>query len=410
MSAPLHLAVALDGTGFHPASWRDPSARPADVFTGRYWADLARTAERGLLDFLTIEDSFGLQSSRWTGPDDRTDQVRGRLEALSIASYIAPITQHIGIVPTIVPTHTEPFHIASGVSTLDYVSRGRAGWRPQISARASEAAHLGRRTLPVIDPTARTVDPAGADVVRELFDEAADAVEVVRRLWDSWEDDAVIRDEPTGRFVDRHKLHYIDFEGRFFRVKGPSIVPRPPQGQPLVVALAHSRVPFEFAARSADVVLVTPRDRDDVARWVGGVREAERAVGRTGEPLRIFGDLVVVLAESTAAAQGRRERLDELDGGRFKTDCAVWAGTPADLAAELVGWSTHGLTGFRLRPAVIGRDLDAIVDGVVPALQASDVFRRRYEPGLLRQRIGFDRPVSRYAAATANPTANPTAE
>lgn len=392
---PLHLAVALDGTGFHPASWRDPSARPAELFTPRYWGDLARAAERGLADFLTIEDSFGIQSARYSGPDERTDQVRGRLDALSIASFMAPLTQHIGLVPTVVPTHTEPFHIGSGISTLDYVSRGRGGWRPQISTRAAEAAHVGRRTFPEIDPRLPAT-PEVAAVVSGLFDEAADAVEVTRRLWDSWEDDAVIRDEPTGRFVDRDKLHYIDFEGRFFSVKGPSIVPRPPQGQPLVVALAHSRVPFEFAARAADVVMVTPKDAADVDRWVHGVRQAEHDVGRTGTPLLIVGDLQVVLAATHDEAVRRREALDEADGARFKTDCQQFAGTPDELAEELLAWAAHGLVGFRVRPAVIGRDLDAIVDGLVPALQRAGAFRRAYEPGLLRERLGLGRPQSRY--------------
>ena len=145
-----------------------------------------------------------------------------------------------------------------------------------------------------MDPT-KVDDPVVATQVQELFDEAADAVEVVRRLWDSWEDDAIIKDVPTGRYIDRDKLHYIDFEGRFFRVKGPSIVPRPPQGNPLIAALAHSRIPFEFAARSADVVFITPRDADDVRRWVGDVRAAARAVARTLDPLKIFADLVVFL-------------------------------------------------------------------------------------------------------------------
>lgn len=392
----LHLAVALDGTGFHPASWRDGTARPREIFTARYWGDLARTAERGLFEFLTIEDSFGLQSSRLTGPDDRTDQVRGRLEALAIASFMAPLTRHIGLVPTVVPTHAEPFHIGSGISTLDYVSKGRAGWRPQISTRPAEAAHVGRRTFPEIDPR-QPATPEIAAIVADTFDEAADAVEVARRLWDSWEDDAVIRDIATGRFVDRDKLHYIDFEGRFFSVKGPSIVPRPPQGQPLVVALAHSRVPWEFAARTSDVVLVTPRDADDVDRWVHGVREAERTVGRTGTPLMIFGDLQVVLADTEAEAKARKAALDEADGGPFKTDCRQFTGTPEQLAEELQAWAAHGLVGFRLRPAVIGADLDALVDGLVPALQQAGAYHHDYAPGMLRERLGLGRPASRYA-------------
>jgi alkanesulfonate monooxygenase SsuD/methylene tetrahydromethanopterin reductase-like flavin-dependent oxidoreductase (luciferase family) len=394
----LHLAVALDGTGFHPASWRDPSARPTELFTAGYWTSLGLTAERGLLDVLTIEDSFGLQSSKLTEPDGRHDQVRGRMDAVLIASLIAPVTTRIGLVPTAVPTHTEPFHLASALSTLDYISKGRAGWRPQVSGRPSDAAHVGRRQFRHFDPT-KLDDPDVAARVQDLFDEATDAVEVVRRLWDSWEDDAIIKDVPSGRYIDRDKLHYIDFEGRFFNVKGPSIVPRPPQGNPLIAALAHSRIPFEFAARSADVVFVTPRNTDDVARRVGDVRSAERVVTRTLPPLKIFADLVVFLDRSAAAANERKERLDRLDGAACRSDAAVFVGTPSDLADQLLAWQTKGLDGFRLRPGVIGHDLDAIVDQLVPALQERGVFRSSYDEASLRERLDLARPVSRYATS-----------
>jgi alkanesulfonate monooxygenase SsuD/methylene tetrahydromethanopterin reductase-like flavin-dependent oxidoreductase (luciferase family) len=133
------------------------------------------------------------------------------------------------------------------------VSRGRAGWRVQLSARSGEAAHFGRRQIPELDPA-----DLDTQVITDLFDEAADYVEAVRRLWDSWEDDAEIRDAATGRFIDREKVHYINFEGRFFTVKGPSIAPRPPQGQPLVTALGHSAIPYRFAEKSAAVLYATP--------------------------------------------------------------------------------------------------------------------------------------------------------
>jgi alkanesulfonate monooxygenase SsuD/methylene tetrahydromethanopterin reductase-like flavin-dependent oxidoreductase (luciferase family) len=399
-SASLHLAVALDGAGFHPASWRDPSARPAELFTPAYWIDLARTAERGLLDLITIEDSFGLQSSNRRVLDGRTDQVRGRLDAVMIASLMAPRTTHLGLVPTANTTHTEPFHLASAFSTLDWVSQGRAGWRPQVSGNQHEADHVGRRQFPRIDPTRRD-DPAATAFMRDLFEEATDAVDVVRRLWDSWEDDAVIRDTATGRFVDRDKLHYVDFEGRFFSVKGPSIVPRPPQGNPLVVALAHSQVPFEFAARSADVVFVTPADTGDVGRWVQDIRLAETAVGRRGEPVRVLADLVVFLDETTAGAAARKDRLDELDGRSYRSDAAVFVGTPDDLVDELLAWRSEGVDGFRLRPAVIGHDLDQIVEAVVPRLQQRGVFRTEYADELLRERFGLAHRPSRYVRSEA---------
>lgn len=403
-STSLHLAVALDGSGFHPAAWRDPSARPAELFTAAYWTRLGRTAERGLLDFLTIEDSFGLQSSQFAGPDSRTDQVRGRLDAVLIASYIAPVTSRIGLVPTVNTTHTEPFHVASATSTLDYVSSGRGGWRPQVSARAAEASHVGLRTFPPIDPAALD-HPTTVQLVRDLFDEAADVVEVVRRLWDSWEDDAVIKDAATGRYIDRDKLHYVDFEGRHFSVKGPSIVPRPPQGQPVIAALAHSTIPFEFAARTADVVFVTPAGRDDVRRWVDDIRLAEQTVERGASPLRVLADLNVVIDATADGARRRLDELDALDGAPWSSDAAIFAGTAEALADELLGWQAAGVDGFRLRPAVIGRDLDAIVDELVPALQRRGAFRTEYDTGLFRERLGLARPVSRYAPTTRPATA-----
>ena len=126
---PVHLAVALDGAGWHPAAWREPQARPAELLTAGYWADLVAEAERGLLDFVTFEDSLSLQSSRHREPDSRTDQVRGRLDAVLVAARVAPLSRNIGLIPTVVVTHTEPFHVSKAIATLDYVSSGRAGVR-----------------------------------------------------------------------------------------------------------------------------------------------------------------------------------------------------------------------------------------------------------------------------------------
>ncbi|GAA3503306.1 LLM class flavin-dependent oxidoreductase [Streptomyces prasinosporus] len=397
-SSPLHLAVALDGTGWHPASWREPVSRPRDLFTAAYWTDLVAEAERGLLDFVTIEDGLGPQSSRFLDPDERTDQVRGRLDAVLIAARVAPLTRHIGLVPTAVVTHTEPFHISKAIATLDYVSTGRAGLRVQITARPNEAAHFGRRAIARIQAYD---SPAAREVVAELFDEAADYVEVVRRLWDSWEDGAEIRDAATGRFIDRDKLHYIDFEGRHFSVKGPSVTPRPPQGQPVVSALAHDTIPYRLVARAADVGYVTPSDADEARAIIARIRAEQNAAGRTAEPLHVFGDLVVFLDDDPAAATARRERLDALAGQPYTSDALIFVGTPLQLADLLQELQGAGLTGFRLRPAVAGHDLPAITRGLVPELQRRGVFRHAYEAETLRGRLGLARPANRYAAATA---------
>src|SRR3954470_22726493 len=164
-TGPLHLAAAIDGAGQYGAP---------------YYIELARLAERGTLDFVTLDDTFGPPGD---GP--------GRLDALAVLARVAPATERIGLVPTVTTPHPEPFHVSSAVATLDWVSRGRAGWTVEVSATEAEARLVGRR------PAA----PAP-----ELWAEAGEVADVSARLWDSWEDDAEIRDTATGRFVDRDKL------------------------------------------------------------------------------------------------------------------------------------------------------------------------------------------------------------
>jgi alkanesulfonate monooxygenase SsuD/methylene tetrahydromethanopterin reductase-like flavin-dependent oxidoreductase (luciferase family) len=252
-------------------------------------------------------------------------------------------------------THTEPFHVSKASATLDLISHGRAGWQVRVSGTPHEAELFGRR------------DISGAD----LFDEASAAVEVARRLWDSWEDDAVIRDVATGRFVDRDKLHYIDFAGKYFSVKGPSITPRPPQGQPVVAALAHAVPIYEFASRSADLVFITPQDDDSL-----------RAILAEVAGLKVYADLYVTF------------------GGVIdvRSDALVFDGTPTELVDLALRWQSLGIDGVRLRPAVNATDLPVIVDEVVPLLQQAGRFRTTYTDGeTLRERLGLPIAENRYA-------------
>ena len=397
-SSPLHLAVALDGAGWHPAAWREPDARPAELFTAGYWTDVIAEAERGLLDLVTIEDALRLQSDDYFEPDERTDRVRGRLDAVLIAARVAPLTRHIGIVPTAIVTHTEPFHVSKAIATLDYVSAGRAGIRVQVAGRADERGHFGRRDF-LTQHMDNLEDPAAQQTAVDHFDEAGDYVEVLRRLWDSWEDDAEIRDVATGRFIDRDKLHYIDFEGRWFSVKGPSITPRPPQGQPVVVSLGHSGLSYRLIARSADIGFVTPRDAADAADIVRQIRAEPVAAGRGQEPVHVFGELVVVLDDSEQAAVDRLGRLNERAGAVYESDARIFTGTPAQLADLLGEWQQAGLTGFRLRPATVPYDLTRITRDLVGELQRRGAFRTAYEADTLRGLLGLPRPVNRYATA-----------
>ncbi|MEU4801739.1 LLM class flavin-dependent oxidoreductase [Actinosynnema sp. NPDC023587] len=350
MGAGPHLAIALEATGWHPAAPRDPAR-----FTPGYWVDLVREAERGLIDFVTFEDDLGPV---------------GRLDTVLVASRVAPLTTHIGLVPSVVSTLTEPFHLSKAIATLDYVSNGRAGVRVRGSAAADHARHFGRRTFPdVLDDAARS----------DLLDETADYIEVLRRLWDSWEDDAEIRDVATGRFIDRDKLHYADFTGRWFSVKGPSTTPRPPQGQPPVSVLSHISPVHELARRSSDLVFTTPHSTDEL-----------RAIDAEVRGLKHFADVVVFFdAERKARAE---------DAGGIDSDAFVFAGNAGELADLLLEWHEAGASGFRLRPAHLPDDLTVITSELVPELQRRGAFRTAYGTTTLRGHLGLPRPANRYAA------------
>ncbi|WP_035953776.1 LLM class flavin-dependent oxidoreductase [Parafrankia sp. EUN1f] len=394
---PLHLAVALDGAGWHPAAWRAPSARPKELFTPGYWTDLVQEAERGLLDFVTFEDALNLQSTQLDGtPDGRTDLVRGRLDAVLVASRVAPLTSRIGLVPSVSTLSTEPFHISKAIATLDFVSDGRAGWRVQAS-RPREALHIGRRAPDPPLSLDTLNSPEVQTYITETFDEASEHVEVVRRLWDSWEDDAEIRDVTTGRFIDRDRLHRIDFKGRWFSVRGPSITPRPPQGQPLVTVLGHISAPYRLGARLGDVVYVTPHDIDQVRAIVAEIRAEQDRAGRGDETLHIFADLIVVLDDDGDAARERLGQLDSLLDAPARSDAAIVAGSPGELADLLLDWQAAGITGYRLRPAVLPVDLAAISRRLAPELARRGRFRTAYTADTLRGHLGLPRPVNRYA-------------
>ncbi|KHK96620.1 FMNH2-utilizing monooxygenase [Microbacterium mangrovi] len=401
MSAGFGLGVALDGAGWHPGAWRVETARPSELFDGAYWATLARTAEDAGVDLLTIEDQFGLQSRLFDDVDPSiTGEVRGRLDAVLLANWLAPLTSRIGLIPTVATTHTEPFHVSTAIATLDYASQGRAGWRPVASAKPSEAALVGRRTFPALRQE-DIVDGEFPQAVVDRFAEADDAIEVVRRLWDSWADDAVIRDVATGRYIDRDRLNHIDFEGDYFSVKGPSITPRPPQGQPIVAVLAHAALPYRLAARQADVVFVTPHDDAGAARIVDEVRAQERDVDRLRTPLRIWADVIVVLEDTEEQARRELARLDALAGTPITSDAVVIACTAETVVQRLEAWRRLGIEGARLRPARLPEDLDRIARDLVPALQETglrDAADAR-PAGTLRSRLGL--PVDTHSHTTA---------
>lgn len=372
---PAIVAVALEGCGWHPAAWRLPDARPDELFGARYWVDLVTAADRAGVDVVTFGDALRLQSHEPRVPDRRTDEVRGRLDAVLMATRVAPLTRRIGLMPTVTTSQTEPFHAAKAIATLDHVSGGRAGVQIRVGGDAAEERHVGR---------GRSGGEAG-------FRDAADYVEVLRRLWDSWEDDAEIRDVASGRFVDREKLHHIDFQGETFSVRGPSITPRSPQGQPLVAALGHVPIAYRLIARTADLAFVTPHSIDDVAPLLDQIAAEDPAA----QP-QVLADVVVLVENTTRCAGAALAELDEIDPPA-ESDALVVADTPDAVADLIEQLHLAGLQGVRLRPARLPRDLDQIIGHVLPRLVERGLWSPDDEGATLRERLGHVRPASRYS-------------
>lgn len=371
------VGIGLQDTGWHPGSWfRIPNGH--EVFTSRYWAELALIAEAGQLDFITFEDSLGLQR-------------KGQLDASLVASWLGARTDSIGLIPTLSTTHTEPFHLSKNIATLDHISAGRAGWQVEVSRTAAESRLFGCGRLPA-DLLPEDSEPWLA----ELYAESEEAVDVVRRLWDSWEDEAEIRDSATGRFIDRQKLHYIDYQGDRFSVKGPSITPRPPQGQPVVAYQGQSEPAIKAAATSASVLFVQPESADVGYALLRRVRETEHVFGRTGQPLKIYADLTVLVDEDGDAAQTRWDSLSNAAGENWDPPGDAVVGSAAEAADVVVAYRDLGFDGVRLKPAEHSTDVGTAAGLLVPELISRGIFAPDAENRPLRRRLGLGDAPNRY--------------
>ncbi|MFI5842714.1 LLM class flavin-dependent oxidoreductase [Catenuloplanes sp. NPDC051500] len=331
----IHLAVALDSAA-------DPDAR----FTLDYWTGLIAEAERGLLDFVTIEDP----------PSHPAGAPAHRLDAVLVAAASATATRHIGLVPTAALNHAQPLKVAREIATLDHLTGGRAGWRTQ----QTPARPIPREEL---------FTPAVQEMIAERFDRAAELVRVVRALWDGVTEEEKLRELAPERFADE-----------WYTITDPSTAPRAPQGHPVLFTLAHITVPFRFAARAVDVVSVTPHDAASAAATLAEVRELQAEAGRAAERLHVFADLVVFLGEGP-------------DRG-FASDAHIVTGDAAGVADLIEEWHATGLSGFRLRPGRPPADVTAITRELVPELQRRGLFRTAYpEAASLRTLLGLDLPL-----------------
>ncbi|MFP3459588.1 LLM class flavin-dependent oxidoreductase [Arthrobacter globiformis] len=368
------LAIELDGDGAHPAAWRKARHTPAELLDGTRVRATVLAAESAGFHVATFADGSLAPAS--SGPGGR--DIPGRLNALQRAAFAGPVTSSIVLVPEVDTVYTEPFHISTQLASLDYVSGGRAGWLVAASDRAADAAAVGRSVV-------------ASDAVGR---EAADSIEVSRRLWDSWEDDAVIRDVATGRYIDVDKLHYVDFESTGaaesdggYSVKGPSIIPRPLQGQLPVLAPAGLLDADQLTTGAADAVLVSAPTPELLAGEIAEARAAAPAAA-------IIAELDIILDARGQSAAGR---LAELDAHTpWQSSRARFVGTAAGLT-DLLASILETADGVRVLPAVLDVDLEELAQLVLPALRRRGLLAPQQPGSTFRDLLGRQRPSSRHA-------------
>ncbi|GAA1641715.1 LLM class flavin-dependent oxidoreductase [Nonomuraea maheshkhaliensis] len=442
MSRTLHLNAFLMGVGHHEAAWRHPGTEPVRLTDVRHYQELARIAERGGLDSVFLADGVALSG-------DVRHNALGGLEPLTLLAALAAVTDHIGLIATVSTTYHEPFHVARKFASLDHISGGRAGWNIVTSAGEAEARNFGVER------------PAHAT----RYARAAEFLEVVTKLWDSWEDGAVLADRAAGRYADAGRIHPIDHAGDHFSVAGPLNTSRSPQGHPLLVQAGSSEDGKEFAARHAEAVFTAQQTLREGQEFYADLKRRLPAHGRRPEDLLVLPGISPIIGSTEREAHALEKELEELlipayglaqlsrmtglelteehlDGPlpdvpaenegaqsrrRLVVDLArrerltvreliarlaggrghrVFAGTPEQIADQLQEWFLCGAAdGFNIMPPLLPGGLADFVDHVVPELRVRGLFRHEYEGRTLREHYGLPRPPSRYATTRPEPVA-----
>jgi alkanesulfonate monooxygenase len=287
----LHLGYMYWANGTHPAGWRRPGAEYARAFDPDYIAGLARIAEDAKFDFFFFGDRLA------TGVEYEltNTSVIARIEPFTTAAYLATLTRRIGLVVTANPTYYEPFTLARLTASLDHITRGRASWNIVTGADGRAAQNYSR-------------DEHGDAEAR--YDRADEFVGLVRELWDSWEDDAFIRDKESGEFVDASKIHRVDHDGTAFQVRGPLNVARPPQGHPVVLHAGTSERSRQLGGREADVLFAAAATIEQGVAYRADLRRRAAEEGRDPSTVAVLPGLTPIVAETTQRA---REIYDELN-------------------------------------------------------------------------------------------------
>lgn len=439
----MHIGAFFKNTGHHIASWRHPGSQPDAGVNLKHYIECAQLAEKAVFDFLFFADSLAVRGGK---PEAiaRSAQFTAYFEPITLLSALAPMTEKIGLIATANLIYNAPYHVARKFASLDHLSGGRAGWNMVVSGNPRQEANFGSEAL--IEHDLR-------------YEMAGEFLEVVKGLWDSWEDDAFVYDQKSGIFLDPAKMHALNHEGRFYKVRGPLNVPRAPQGYPVLFQAGTSEAGREFCALAAEGVFTSELTLARSQAHYGDVKGRMSKYGRLPEDMVIMPGCTVFVGATMAEARDREEELaaliepivgveyltmltdidlsaydpDELfpydqpserhQMGAFQSVINLvkderltirqlyrrlagshaklaLIGTPSTIADTMSDWfHNHACDGFIIQPSTMPGDLQLIADLLVPELQDRGLVQSTYHGNTLREHMGLARPENRYCAA-----------
>ena len=387
------LGLYLNPTGHHVASWRHPRAQADAHVNIDHYFEIAKTAERAKFDLIFLADSNKVREADLAALQ-RSIQFVAYFEPLTLLSAVATVTSRIGLVGTASTSWNQPYIIARQFASLDHISKGRAGWNAVTS---------------VADAEAQNFNHDHAYEHSDRYDRAHEVIEIVEALWDSWDDDAFIRDKDTGIFFNPDKIHELNHKTERYRVRGPLNVPRPPQGYPVVVQAGASDAGRELAARFAEVTFSPYFDLQSAKEYYDDVKGRMAKYKRNPDQLRILPGLSVFVKATEVDARQDYEHCEALIHSDVRRELLVRTlggtniivGSPDQVADHMQDWFEREICdGFNLMPPYIPGALDDFCELVIPELQKRGIFRTEYEGKTLRENLGLRRPASRYTAAT----------
>ena len=439
-SRQLRLGAFMRPVSIHTSAWRYPGAYPDANFNFAHLKRFVQTLERGKFDAFFMADHLAVMNMPMAALK-RSATVTS-FDPLTLLPALAAVTEHIGLIATASTTYNEPYHVARKFASLDHISGGRAGWNLVTSANPHEAMNFGRDE--------HMEHGERYHRAREFFD-------VVTGLWDSWADDAFIRDVESGIYFDPEKLHVLNHEGEHLKVRGPLNVARPIQGWPVIVQAGASEAGRQIAAETAEAVFTGVNTIADARSFYADVKSRMANLGRERDHLKILPGAFVIVGDSVAEARAKKKKLDSLvhpdsgiaslsvrlghDVSSFNLDGPLpeipesnasksgqqkliemarrekmtvrelaqyvggafgtleMIGTPETIADQMEEWlETEACDGFNVMFPYLPAGLDDVVDRVVPELQRRGLFRRDYEGKTLRENLGLPRPQNRFFA------------